>query len=167
MLACPDATNASFWIWALCQGRKAHQFKGWQRPEHRRIEQNQPDDGLLIDRAGRIMAPPEMTARLGLGINQFHVTRLEYLLNYDELELFSDWVDFMIRNEFILHCQQSAGLIMHRIREFLDTYDFDETDMSEAMMKQTYLRYRKGRSAFVADAQLASQVQFRPVPIAA
>lgn len=135
MLVSSDAQGASLWMWALAQSEKVQLNTGWRRPK--------PDSSYLhTDGAGRIMAPDDMTDVIGLAIHEFHKSRQQYLLNYAELEAFSSWVDYLIRNELICFCEEKQHLpLMERIRQFADCYDFSEDDISEANLKQIIYRH--------------------------
>lgn len=162
MLVAPGAFGLCLNLWGLCQSQKVMQHSGWRR---RKVwKPGDPKTDLLMDGAGRVIAPLDMTARIGLGIREFHPSRHHYLLNYSELETFSSWVDYVILNEMVLFCQaepHTAPLL--RIKAFTDQYDFSTEDLNEEALRRTYYRARTGTSSHTFDENIGRQIHFQPM----
>lgn len=159
MLVDHDSTGASLMLWALAQSQKIQMSVGWRRAKPL-------TSYLSVDGAGRIIAPDDMTDAIGLAIHEFHQSRHQYLLNYAELETFSSWVDYIIRNEMIFHCEQLPQLsYIDRIKSFTDKYDFSEEDFSESTALKAYYRYRNGQLGEYHSFKesVARVVQFKPL----
>ncbi|MCX6216468.1 hypothetical protein [Spirosoma sp.] len=151
MLAVPTAPGAGLMLWAMAQAEMIYLSRSPSR-----------------NKATRHAQPEAFTAKLGIGIYEFHPTRQRTLLNHPELLVFSNMVDHMIQNELVLFCQQAPKTPpMVRIKAFCDHYDFSEEDYSEAALKQMYLRYRRGTGSHGFAPQLTQQFAFVPVSLAA
>lgn len=165
MLVDHDSTGASLMLWALAQSQKIQMSAGWRRTK--------PSDSYLtveavgrVDGAGRIIASDDMTDVIGLAIHEFHQSRHQYLLNYAELETFSQWVDYIIRNEMIFHCERLPQLsYIDRIKSFTDKYDFSEDEFSESTALQIYYRYRNGKLGehHSFKESVTKVIQFKPL----
>lgn len=151
MLAVPSALGAGLMLWAMAQAQLIHLSTN---PSRRKPTSH--------------LQPEAFTARIGVGICEFHPTRHQHLLNHPELLVFNNLVDHMIRNELVQFCQQAPNVApMLRIKAFCDHYDFSETDMSEAALKQVYLRYRRGTGSQAYAPEICQQFQFLPVKLVA
>jgi hypothetical protein len=157
MLVSPDCEGIGLHLWAMAQSKKEMLQTGWRRSKAQNAE-------LSTDKSGRILAPEDMTERLGLGIFEFHYSRHQYLLNYCELEVFSSFVDHLIMNEMVTYCQASPGVEpMIRIKAYCDLYDFAPDDVSELMLKTVYYRSRKRTGASHYDVRVTRVQHFVPV----
>ncbi|MBD2700130.1 hypothetical protein IC229_05755 [Spirosoma sp. BT702] len=159
MLLDPQATGPGLFLWAMCQNHKEALFACWaERPGSKSRGKSQ-----------RIYYPEKVyTDRIGVGISEFHYTRHQYLLNYIELGVWHNWVEFMMQNELVQFCEQARDTPpMSRIKTWCDRYDFSEDDFSEAALKQMYLRYRKQIGANGFAPEVSSTFQFIPIPLAA
>lgn len=161
MLLSPHGEGAGLMLWAMAQAPKVLLQMGWRRRQ-------KSDSYLLIDGASRIVAPPSMTAVIGVGIQQFHTSRHQYLLNYAELEVFGNFVDYVIINELIGYCKREPETApMVRIKQFCDHYDFSEEDFSEQSLRRAYQRFRKNETSYGYSEPLARQRHFEPYSLAA
>ena len=119
---------------------------------------------MHVDKSGRVIAPLSMTASLGLGIDHFHKSRMQYLLNYQELEQFCNYVDFLIMNEMICYCQAAIDVLpIVRIKEFTGLYDFDKEDFKEETLRVAYWRYRQNPNAYPFHVQVTEVDHFKPI----
>lgn len=160
MLVTPQAEGAGMMLWALAQSEKVLLQTGWRR--------SSAGNDFLQDGSGRIIAPLDMTERIGLGISEFHKSRHQYLLNHAELEVFSSFVDYIILNEMVSYCQsEPVSAPMLRIKEFTDRYDFSEDDLNEGSLRVAYWRFRKGVAATNFDERVTKLRHFVPYEMAA
>ena len=162
LLITPETSGISLNLWGLCQSQKVMQKSGWRKLTVWRSGDTKT--GLLTDGAGRVIAPVDMTERLGLGIREFHQSRHQYLLNHSELETFSSWVDYVILNEMVEYCRaapKTAPLL--RIKAFTDKYDFSTDDLNEEALRQTYYRSRAGKSSYNFSPTIVRQLHFQPL----
>ncbi|GAB3956692.1 hypothetical protein GCM10028805_47340 [Spirosoma harenae] len=158
LLASPEAIGPGQLIWAMAQADKKQLITGYERKAS--------DTGAAGDRGPckRLHFEKKLTAEIGVGIREYHYRRHQYLLNYIELEIFSNVMDYLIYNEAVQFCQARTDMPpMTRIKAFCDQYDFSPTDISEDAIKQMYLRYRKGKAASSFSAIVHAQYQFIPV----
>lgn len=155
LLASPFGQGVSLHLWLTAQSQKVKMVVGYKRSGEKKP--------MHVDKSGRIIAPLEMTAALGLGIERFHKSRHQYLFNHQELEQFGTYVDFIIENELVCYCQAAPEVLpMIRIKEFMQLYDFDEQDFKEETLRVAYWRYRKNQSAYPFNVQLTHLDHFRP-----
>ena len=133
MLVSPTQSGgAGMFLWSLAQAEKVMLQLGWRRKS---------DQKLLTDNSGRVIAPEDFTQQLGLGIREFHKSRSQYLFNYAELVVFSNFVDYIIMNEMICFCQAAPSVApMKRIKIFTDKYDFSDEDFDERALRQANWR---------------------------
>lgn len=156
LLASPFSQGLSLHLWLSAQSQKVKMVIGYKRSGERKP--------LHIDKSGRIIASLEMTSSIGLGIHHFHKSRHQYLFNYQELEQFCNYVDFIIQNELICYCQASPGVQpLTRIREFMNLYDFSEEDYKEETLRIAYWRYKKASEAKPFNPSLNGVDHFRPI----
>ncbi|RYC69785.1 hypothetical protein [Spirosoma sordidisoli] len=117
---------------------------------------------------GRNLIPDDMTQRMGVGIQEFHQSRHQYLLNAAELVAFSNFVDYIIRNEMVLFCEAAPDIEpMRRIKLFVDQYDFSDDDCNEQTLRQAYLRHRRNIKASSFSVHVGRQLHFHPLELAA
>jgi hypothetical protein len=153
LLVTPDAQGAGLMLWAMAQSEKVMLQTGWRR--------GAAGKNFLQDGSGRIIAPLDMTERLGLGISEFHKSRHQYLLNHAELEVFSQFVDYIILNEMVSFCQEDqTSPPLLRIKQFTDRYDFSEDDLNEGSLRVAYWRFRKGLAATNFDVRITQLQHF-------
>lgn len=159
LLVSPFSQGISLHLWLTAQSLKVRMVTG-----HKRSGERSP---LHADKSGRIIAPLDMTAKLGLGITHFHKSRHQYLLNYQELQQFANYVDFIIMNEMICFCEAAPEVFpIVRIKEFVNQYDFTEEDFKEETLRKANLRYRTNPESYPFDGQINEITHFRPVPLA-
>ena len=134
-------------IWLIAQSKKIRMVSGWKRSVDWSV--------LHTDKSGRIIAPPDMTACIGIWIEHFHKTRHQYLLNYSELEQFCSYVDFLIQYEMVCFCQEQPDVQpITRIKEFVSLYDFTEENFKEQSLRMAYWRYRNNPMAHSVNIHL-------------
>lgn len=160
LLVSADSEGAGLMLWAMAQSEKVMLQMGWRRAR-------QLFTGLT-DGSGRVIAPPDMTAKLGLGIAGFHKTRHQYLLNYAELEVFNNFVDCIILNELVGFCAASPETApMLRIKQFCDRYDFAADELGEETLKKVYQRHRAQTGSFCFNERMNRLVHFQPYALVA
>ncbi|GAB3550641.1 hypothetical protein [Spirosoma fluminis] len=154
MLISPQCEGAGLFMWAMAQSRKVMMQIG----SHVRRQESGTRSG-----GGRILTPEDFTETLVVGICEFHQSRHQYLYNVAELNSICSFIDYIILNEMVNTCQQAPIDPMRSIKVFTDTYDFSMEDLTEDSLKQTYLRARKGVSAFNFHPKLVHQNHFMAV----
>ncbi|RIV20547.1 hypothetical protein DYU11_21110 [Fibrisoma montanum] len=156
MLVSAHCEGAGLMLYMLAQARKVCLWSGTHsRPGSHRG----PRSGGL-----RILTPEDFTADIGVGICKFHPSRHQYLLNIAELNVFSNFVDYIILNEMVCYCEAAPDeLPMKRIKQFTDRYDFSEDELSEHSLRQVYLRHRKGIGGHEFDVEISQQLHFQPI----
>jgi len=139
MLVSPEESGgAGMFLWSIAQSEKVMLQMGWRRKTNQQ---------LLTDNSGRIISPEDFTQQLGLGIREFHKSRNSYLLNYAELVVFSNFVDYIIMNELICFCQEAPSVApLKRIKIFTDMYDFSDEDFDERALRQANWRVTTNRN---------------------
>ena len=140
MLVSPTHSGgAGMFLWSMAQSEKVMLQLGWRRKTG--------ESAFLTDNSGRVIAPDDFTGRLGLGITEFHKSRNQYLLNYAELVVFSNFVDYIILNEMTCFCQAAPSVPpMKRIKQFTDKYDFSDEDFDERALRQAFWRSQTERN---------------------
>jgi hypothetical protein len=159
MLVSRSGEGAGLMLWAMAQAPKVMLYIGWR---HRPSAPVRPS-------TSRVLVSEEFSATIGLGIQEFHYTRNQHLLNYPELLVFANFVDSIIVNELYGFCLAEPDVApMTRIKAFCDQYDFSDDDYNEDTLRQAYLRFRKGQGQFSAYSDdLAKQIHFKPFALAA
>ncbi|WP_461043384.1 hypothetical protein [Spirosoma harenae] len=162
MYAHPTAFGPGLIIWTMAQTEKKQLFSNYA---YRPGKHNQQADRPV---SKRVYYDPKFTAQIGVGIAEFHHSRHQYLLNYNELEQFSRLIDYLIFSDVVDFCEARPDVApMVRIKAFCDQYDFAPGELSEDSLKQMYLRHRRGKSGSNYSRVVVSQFQFVPCPIAA
>jgi hypothetical protein len=152
MLVDPSALGPGLMLWAMAQSEKVHLFTNWdgERSKTRRFD------------------PAPLTGRIGVGIQEFHPSRHQYLLNAAEQWVFTNMVTYMIRNELVQYCEAEPGVPpIQRIKAFCDHYDFSEQDFTEQALRQMYLRHRKQVGAHGFSVHVNQNFTFVPMRLAA
>ena len=159
LLADPTAYGPGQYLWTMAQTEKKLLFSNYA---YRPGGKNRPPASRITYDTSRY------SVQLGVGIQALHPSRERQLLNYLEVEMWSNYVDHLIRNELVQYCEKYPGVPpMVRIKSFTDQYDFSEEDFSEDSLKQLYLRHRKGKTGATYIPQVSQQIQYVPVTMAA
>lgn len=162
LLATPETPGPGQLIWMMAQTDKKELIVEYS-PRGK-----QPAQGDQRAASKRVYFEQRLTAEIGVGIQQFHYRRHQYLLNMVELEIFSNQIDYLILNEAVWFCQQAPQTPpMTRIKAFCDQYDFAPGELGEEALRQMYLRHRKQKAASAYSSALFDQYQFKPCLLAA
>jgi hypothetical protein len=143
LIASPFSQGISLHLWLTAQSKKVRMVIGRNRSAKL--------PATCRDKSGYLIAPTTMTATIGLGIDHFHPSRHQYLLNYQELEQFCNYVDVLIFQEMVGFCQAAPEVLpVLRIAEFTQLYGFTEQDFSQQSLRSGYRRYAKTEAAIGA-----------------
>lgn len=127
LVATPDQTGLPLYIWAMAQSEKVMLYTGKDRKGNRRFN------------------PESLTARIGVGIQEFHAYRHQHLFNHAELMVLDAMAGHMIRQDFIQFVEASEHPPMQALRNWTDRYDFSDDDLAETNLKQILMRHRRNQ----------------------